>query len=91
MSTPKNFEFTIELNKLKTVDNYKYFGNDIHLFRKFLKNGEMLANKEKKGGALWKIISSIQDFGFNSYEKLFYSCFIPVIDYPSSVWVFKNF
>lgn len=51
----------------------------------------MLANKERKVGALWKIISSIQDSGFNSYEKLFYSCFIPVMDYPFSVWVFKNF
>jgi hypothetical protein len=28
---------------------------------------------------------------FNAYEKLFYSCVIPVVDYASSIWGFKKF
>lgn len=87
-----NFEFTIGSNKLETVDNYKYLGITFTYSENFIENGERLA---KAGGrALGKMISSIhnnKDFRLNSYEKLFYSCVIPVLDYSSSVWGFKNF
>lgn len=87
-----NFEFTIGSNKLETVDNYKYLGITFTYSENFIENGERLA---KAGGrALGKMISSIhnnKDFRLNSYEKLFYSCVILVLDYSSSVWGFKNF
>ena len=91
-SRAANFEFTIGLNKLETVENYKYLGITFTHTGNFMKNAENLA---KAGGrALGKIISSIhsnKDFRFNAYEKLFYSCVIPVLDYASSVWGYKKF
>ena len=49
-----------------------------------------------KGGgrALGTIISKIhnnKDFGFNAYEKLYYSCVVPILDYASSVWGYRKF
>ena len=44
--------------------------------------------------ALGKIISKIhnyKDFGFKSYQKLFESCVVPILDYCSSVWGYKHY
>lgn len=75
-----NFEFTIVSNKLETVDNYKYLGITFTYSGNVMENGERLAKAEER--VLGKIISSIhnnKDFRFNSYEKLFFSCVIPVL------------
>jgi hypothetical protein len=49
----------------------------------------------KSGGrALGAIISKIQnhkDIGFKTYTKMYYSCVVPVTDYCSSIWGFKNY
>lgn len=87
-----SFNFTIGSNKLEKVDNYKYLGVKLTHTGNFTLNAENLG---KAGGrALGKIISTIhnnKDFRFNAYEKLFYSCVIPVLDYASSIWGFKKF
>ncbi|XP_048743557.2 uncharacterized protein LOC125656974 [Ostrea edulis] len=86
------FEFTIGTNTLEIVDSYKYLGIIFTYTGNFTKNAENLA---KAGGrALGKIISTIhnnKEFGFTAYEKLFYSCVLPILDYSSSVWGFKKF
>ncbi len=34
---------------------------------------------------------NMKDFGFNTFEKLYNSCVIPILDYNSAVWGFKQY
>ena len=34
---------------------------------------------------------NIKDFGFKTFEKLYESCAIPILDYGASVWGFKSY
>ena len=36
-------------------------------------------------------IHSFKDVGFETYTKLYYSCVVPVTDYCSGVWGFRDF
>ena len=86
------FEFSVGQNRLETVDSYKYLGIVFTYSGNFVNNVDNLA---KAGGrALGSIISKIhnyKDFGFQSYEKLYQSCVLPILDFSSSVWGFKKF
>ena len=42
-------------------------------------------------GAVISKTESHKDVGFKTYSKLFSSCVIPVLDYCSGVWGFKQF
>ena len=83
------FEFSVGQNRLETVDSYKYLGIVFTYSGNFVNNVDNLA---KAGGrALGSIISKIhnyKDFGFQSYEKLYQSCVLPILDYSLSV--FRN-
>ena len=78
-----------EKNKLEKVENYNYLGIT------FSHNESFITKMSKGGGrALGSIISKIhnnKDFGFNAYEKLYYSCVVPMLDYVSGVWVYRKF
>ena len=86
------FEFSVGQNRLETVDSYKYLGIVFTYSGNFVNNVDNLA---KAGGrALGSIISKIhnyKDFGFQSYEKVYQSCVLQILDYSSSVWGFKKF
>ena len=46
------------------------------------------------GRALGGIISKfchMKDFGFKTYEKLYYNCVVPILEYGSSTWGFKTY
>ena len=46
------------------------------------------------GRVLGRLISKLyglKDFGFKTFEKLYYSCVVPVTDYGSSVWGYKSY
>lgn len=65
--------------------NYKLVNHALFLYN---------LKKAENGPILVLIISTIhnkKDFRFNAYEKLFYSCVIPVLDYASRIWGFKRF
>ena len=36
-------------------------------------------------------LHGLKDFGFKTFEKLYYSCVVPVTDYSSSVWGYKPY
>ena len=87
-----DFKFRIGQNDIEIVNEYKYLGV------LFTYNGNFSANTENlskaAGRALGKIISNIQpfrEFGIKSYEKLFYSCVAPILDYGSGVWGYRKF
>ena len=58
----------------------------------FKRNAE---NLSKSGGrALGSVISkihSMKEVGFKTYEKLYYNCVAPVLDYCSGVWGYANY
>ena len=44
------------------------------------------------GRALGSIITKLRsDFGIKTCEKLFNACVIPILDYHSSVWGYKDY
>lgn len=60
--------------------------------RDFKNNAENLSKSGGRAlGSLMSKIHSLKDIGFTTFEKLFYSCVAPVIDYCSGVWGYQNF
>ena len=43
-----------------------------------------------QGGLISKL-HGLKDFGFKTFEKLYYSCVVPVSDYGLSVWGYKSY
>ncbi|MCG8049515.1 MAG: reverse transcriptase family protein, partial [Candidatus Thiodiazotropha endolucinida] len=86
------YQFRIGDNLIDTVETYKYLGVIFHEKLDFSHTAKALA--AAAGRALGGIISKVhnmKDFGFSTYEKLFESCVIPVLDYGTSVWGFKTY
>lgn len=89
---PTVFNFYIGNNNLEIVKEYKYLGVIFDEKLSFISNCETLGKAASR--ALRGLINKIHvmsDFGFKSYEKLVFNCVVPVMDYCSTVWGYKNF
>jgi hypothetical protein len=87
-----DFNFKIGDNVLELVSTYKYLGVFFHEKNDFSTNCEALS--KAAGRALGSIIFKMQrlkEFGFKTFEKLYRSCVIPILDYCASVWGYKHF
>ncbi|XP_060563130.1 uncharacterized protein LOC132722622 [Ruditapes philippinarum] len=87
-----DFSFRIGENVLELVDSYKYLGVTFHCKGDFSSNADILA--KSAGRALGKTIAKVRDlkhFGFNTFEKLFDSCVVPIMNYCSSVWGYRKY
>ena len=87
-----DYNFMIGRNKLEVVDQYKYLGVIFTFNGNFTTTAEALS--KGAGRALGKIISNIHSFKeieIKSFEKLFYSCVVPILDYTSGVWGNRKF
>ena len=86
------FQFTIGQTPLEMVNTYKYLGV---IFDEHLKySAHCDAISKGAGRALGGIISkfyNMKEFGFKSYEKLYYNCVVPILNYGASTWGFKSF
>ncbi|XP_053374736.1 uncharacterized protein LOC128547066 [Mercenaria mercenaria] len=85
-------QFTVGDNQLETVDSYKYLGIILHDKHDFSYNCESLS--KGAGRALGSVISKIhcmKNCGFKTFQKLYNSCVVPILDYSASVWGFKHF
>ena len=84
--------FKVGDNVLELTEKYKYLGVIFSEKSDFNLNATNLA---KCGGrALGSIITklrNVKEFGINTYEKLYNSCVVPILDYQSSVWGFKAY
>lgn len=72
------------------MDKYKYLGVIFHEKLDFSFTADALA--KGAGRALGGIISkihSLKEFGFKTFEKVYYACVVPILDYGSSVWEYK--
>ena len=86
------FNFKIGQNIIELVETYKYLGVIFHEKSEFSQTADALATGG--GRALGGIISKLhglKDFRFKTFEKLYYSCVVPVTDYSSSVWGHKPY
>ena len=90
-SCRSEFEFKVGNNVLETVESYKYLSVIFNEKNNFTLNCEALS--KGAGRALGSIISKIhnfKEFGFRSFEKLYNSCVVPILDYCSSVWGYRK-
>ena len=87
-----NFEFKVGNQNVEYTSVYRYLGVHINEYLDFSGTEDTLS---KAGGrALGSVISKIQnyrDVDYKTYSKLYYSCVVPVIDYCSGIWGFKQF
>ena len=86
-------QFIIGQTLLENVISYKYLGV---IFDEHLKySAQCDATSIGAGRALGGIISKLynmKEFGFKSYEKLYYNCCVaPILNYGASTWGFKSF
>ena len=91
-SKRSEFQFKFGDNLLQITDTYKYLGVTFHDLKDFRDNANRLS--EAGGRALGGVISKIhhlKDFGIKTFEKLFTSFVVPVLDYSSSIWGYKDF
>ena len=78
------FQFRVGDNILEFTEKYKYLGVIVTEKNDFILNAENLARGT--GRALGSVISKLQtlkEFGIKTYEKLFNSCVVPLLDYHS--------
>ena len=84
--------FKIGNSNLESIDIYNYLGVTFYEKTVYTFNSELL--EKTTGGALGSIINKIhglKDCGFKTYDNLYNACVVPVLDYCSSVWVFKSY
>ena len=84
--------FKVKGYVLEYTDTYKYLGIFINDFLDFSYTADTLAQAGSRAlGSVIQKIHSKKDIGFKTYKKLYESCVIPVIDYCSSSWGFKEY
>ena len=87
-----NLRLSICMLYNSSTEQYKYLGVTFNYKGNFTPNANTLG--KAAGRALGKIISkihSLKDFGFKSYEKRYFSCVVPILDYASGVWGYKKY
>jgi hypothetical protein len=85
-------DFRIGNSVLENVQIYKYHGVLFSSNGKFSCNAETLG--KGAGRALGKVISKIhplKSIGIKTFEKLYNSCVVPILDYCSGVWGYRKF
>ena len=86
------FDFKVGDNSLELVEQYKYLGVILQEKSNFRYNADTLAKGASRAlGSLISKIHHLKDCGFRTYEKLYYSCVVPILDYSSAVWGFSHF
>ena len=91
--TPQTvFDFKVGDNSLELVEQYKYLGVVLQEKGNFRCNAETLSKGASRAlGSLINKIHHLKDVGFRTYEKLYYSCVVPILDYSSTVWGYSHF
>ena len=86
------FQFKIGQSALETVDIYKYLGIYFHEHLDYSKQCDAIFKGAGRAlGSIISKISNLKDFVYKSFEKLYFSCVVPVLQYGLAVWGFKAF
>jgi len=85
-------KFTIGNDEVKTTSQYKYLGCMLSDTLDFNATANTLA--ESAGRALGSVLNkarSTNGLTFKSYEHLYKSCVLPVMEYSAGVWGYKTY
>lgn len=86
-----SYQFSYGAHLLDYANQYKYLGTYIDEHLTFETCSKTLA--ESGGRALSAVISKFKEFkesGFKTFSKLYDACVVPVCDYGSGVWGYKD-
>ena len=86
-----NYDFKIGPLRIDLTETYKYLG--IFFYENVCPDENATTLAESAGGALGAVVSKLKRnnfMAFSTYSKLYNSCVVPVIDYASEMWGYKN-
>ena len=87
-----NYVFQVGNETIEYTTTYKYLGIVLHENFDFTVTADTLFNSGGRAfGSMISKIHNFKDIGFEAYSKLYNSCVVPVTDYCSGVWGFRNF
>lgn len=74
------------------MDEYLYLGVIFHVKLGFSHTADALSTGGSRAlGGLISKLNGLKDFCFKMFQKLYYSCVGPVLDYASPIWDYKSF
>ena len=86
------FEFVFDNTVLSIIDIYQYLGTVSNEHLDFTVTSSILS--AAAGRALGAVISKfkgLKNVGFNTLEEIYHSSVVPIADYGSGVWGYKQF
>jgi hypothetical protein len=88
--TSFNFMFNNEI--IECVDKYKYLGIILDEHLDFNVIATVLASSASRAlGSIYTKFSKLKGLGFSTFNILYHSGVVPVLDYCSSIWGYQNF
>ncbi len=85
-------EVKIGEHDLDIVAEYKYLGIILNEHLKYECTAEILAKSATRAlGSVMNKFRSLKNMGFETYKKLYEKCVIPVLEYASEIWGYKQF
>ena len=86
------YQFKLGHSELGIAECYKYLGVYFHEHLDFSTHCNAISKGAGRAlGGLTSKIRKMKDFGFKTYEKLYFSCVAPILDYGSSTWRIKSY
>ncbi len=86
------FKFKFGNNSLNIVDIYKYLGVVLQENLDFKITEEVLAGAASRAlGATISKFKCLKNIGFNTFNKMYQTNVLTIVDYSSSVWGYANY
>ena len=87
-----SFVFTCGASKLSYTESYKYLGYTIH---EFLSNDDNISiltgSASRSAGRIFNMFKKLKNMGIKTYESLYKSYVLPIMNYGSGVWGFGDY
>ena len=81
------YDFVYKDQKLEKVGVYRYLGFNVDCHLCMTEGCDSLTKSgERALGALISKVKTINDVGYKTFEKLYKTCVIPVLDYCGGIW-----
>ncbi len=86
------FEFMFDNTESNIVDRYKYLGTILNEHLDFLVKSSVLSEAADRAlGAVISKFKGLTNVGFNTFDKMYHSSVVTIIDYGSGIWGYKQY
>ena len=86
-----DFQFKYGDNTVDIVEKYKYLGLILDEYLDYQVTATVLANSAGRAlGSIQNKFNQLKGLGYNTYSKMYSSGVIPIMDYCSGIWGYKN-